>query len=121
MLELRQSVPRILIIAFLCIATVLLFFGLRGNAFVAQEQSDKSRGQSQEVAMQKSAGCMSCHSPMDEATMHPTKTVQLGCTDCHGGTADVSVAPLRVVVEVPLPKVNAPVEVSLPEPNVIKL
>jgi hypothetical protein len=29
---------------------------------------------------------------MDEATMHPTKTVQLGCTDCHGGNAAAGVA-----------------------------
>jgi hypothetical protein len=28
---------------------------------------------------------------MDEATMHPTKTVELGCTDCHGGDSSVSV------------------------------
>jgi hypothetical protein len=91
MVELRQSVPRILITAFLCVATVLLFFGLRGNAFVSQDQSDEMRGQSREAAAQKSAGCLSCHSPMDEATMHPTKTVQLGCTDCHGGNAEASV------------------------------
>jgi hypothetical protein len=83
----------LLIAVFLCIATLLFFFGLRGNAFVAQRPSDDVRGQSREAAAQKSAGCLSCHSPMDEATMHPTKTVQLGCTDCHGGNAEASVAP----------------------------
>ena len=88
----RHSAPRILITAFLGSTTVLLFFGLRGNAFVAQEQlDDEVRGQSREAAAQKSAGCMTCHSPVDEATMHPTKTVQLGCTDCHGGNAEASV------------------------------
>ena len=32
-----------------------------------------------------SAGCMSCHGTTDSATMHPTGTVQLTCSDCHGG------------------------------------
>jgi len=43
-------------------------------------------------AQRKSAGCVSCHSPMDEATMHPTRTVQLGCTDCHGGNSLAAIA-----------------------------
>src|SRR5712692_3789579 len=50
------------------------------------------RGQSLEEAAQKSAGCVSCHTSTDEPTMHPTKTVHLGCTDCHGGNSSVSVA-----------------------------
>jgi hypothetical protein len=29
----------------------------------------------------------------DEPTMHPTKTVALGCTDCHGGNGSISIAP----------------------------
>jgi hypothetical protein len=39
-----------------------------------------------------SAGCVSCHASTDEPTMHPTGTVHLGCTDCHGGNAGVQVA-----------------------------
>jgi hypothetical protein len=31
----------------------------------------------------KSASCISCHT--DVGTMHPPGSVQLGCTDCHGG------------------------------------
>jgi len=50
------------------------------------------RGQSQEEADRKSAGCVSCHTSTDEPTMHPTKTVRLGCTDCHGGNASVAIA-----------------------------
>ena len=50
-------------------------------------------GQSQQDADRKSAGCISCHTSTDEPTMHPTKTVRLGCTDCHGGNAAVAVAP----------------------------
>jgi hypothetical protein len=82
----------LLIAAFLSIATLLLLFGLRRNAFAAQAQPDRVRGQSREAAAQKSAGCISCHSPMDEPTMHPTKTVQLGCTDCHGGNSEARVS-----------------------------
>ena len=37
----------------------------------------------------KSHGCLSCHSPTDSPTMHTTNTVRLGCTDCHGGDADI--------------------------------
>jgi len=48
-------------------------------------------GQSQEEVQRKSAGCVSCHTVTDEPTMHPTKTVQLACTDCHGGDGSASV------------------------------
>ncbi|HTC67065.1 MAG TPA: hypothetical protein VK685_08020, partial [Candidatus Acidoferrum sp.] len=50
------------------------------------------RGQSQEEAQRKSAGCVSCHTVTDEPTMHPTKTVQLACIDCHGGNSSARVA-----------------------------
>src|SRR5262249_28032215 len=50
-------------------------------------------GQSREEADRRSAGCITCHSPMDEPTMHPTRTVQIGCTDCHGGDSSASVVP----------------------------
>ena len=50
-------------------------------------------GQSQGEADLKSAGCITCHTQTDESTMHATGTVRLGCTDCHGGNADVRVAP----------------------------
>jgi LVIVD repeat len=49
-------------------------------------------GQSQADADGKSAGCISCHTQTDEPTMHATGTVRLGCTDCHGGNADVRIA-----------------------------
>ena len=48
--------------------------------------------QTQSDADRKSAGCLSCHNGIDEPTMHPTRTVRLGCTDCHGGDATASVA-----------------------------
>jgi hypothetical protein len=40
----------------------------------------------------KSAGCVSCHTHNDEKTMHETPAIKLGCTDCHGGNADIHVA-----------------------------
>ncbi len=36
-------------------------------------------------AAEKSAGCTSCHTATDHATMHVNPAVLLGCTDCHGG------------------------------------
>jgi len=58
----------------------------------AQEPQNPIRGQSQEEADRKSSGCISCHTATDEPTMHPSKAVHLGCTDCHGGNVSVNVA-----------------------------
>jgi len=44
---------------------------------------DQSRGQ----AMEKSEGCMECHTTTDATSMHKSPNVVLGCTDCHGGNA----------------------------------
>ena len=44
--------------------------------------------QTQEEADRKSAGCMTCHTPVDSQSMHESATVKLGCTDCHGGNVD---------------------------------
>ena len=63
----------------------------RSSAF-AQEQQGSLQGQSQEEAERKSAGCVSCHTATDEPTMHPSRGVHLGCTDCHGGNSSVSIA-----------------------------
>ena len=60
--------------------------------------------QSEADADRKSAGCISCHKNYekapsvpgseaalfrDEPTMHGSKWVKLGCTDCHGGSAKI--------------------------------
>ena len=102
---LRRQIPRLarndggagvarlfLLAAFVVTAIVCLTVGLSAELRVPQENEAVARGQSREEAERKSAGCMSCHSPMDEPTMHPTKTVQLGCTDCHGGNSEARVA-----------------------------
>ena len=46
--------------------------------------------QAQVEADRNSAGCVSCHTDSDAATMHVSSAVVLGCTDCHGGAANVS-------------------------------
>jgi len=40
-------------------------------------------------ADKKSLGCVSCHTGTDRHTMHANPGVVLGCTDCHGGDANV--------------------------------
>jgi hypothetical protein len=47
------------------------------------------RAQTQAQADAKSAGCLTCHTASDAWTMHQSTAVVLGCTDCHGGKADV--------------------------------
>ena len=42
-------------------------------------------------ADKKSAGCVSCHTASDAASMHVSPAVVLGCTDCHGGSAVISI------------------------------
>src|SRR5229473_3234018 len=91
----RQTVsysPRTLCV--LCVSALSFFFALHASprpAAGASQESAPFRGQSQEDADRKSSGCVSCHASTDEPTMHPTKTVHLGCTDCHGGNSFVSV------------------------------
>src|SRR6476469_8394267 len=53
------------------------------------EPTDVLLLQSQADADRKSAGCITCHTATDSATMHSTGTVRLGCTDCHGGNAEI--------------------------------
>ena len=46
---------------------------------------------SSEEAAAASAGCVTCHTKTDEASMHPSGTVTLGCASCHGGDPTVGV------------------------------
>ena len=59
----------------------------------SQEPSDQRSPlllmETQEEADQKSAGCQSCHTKTDSRTMHISQSIHLGCTDCHGGDAQV--------------------------------
>ena len=83
----------LLIGLFVAASFSLLFFSLVRPQAVASAQDAQGpfRGQSQEEATAKSTGCLSCHTATDEPTMHPSKGVHLGCTDCHGGNNSVVV------------------------------
>src|SRR5580698_5242949 len=50
------------------------------------------RGESPEDAQHQSAGCVTCHTATDSASMHAESTVILGCADCHGGDPAVMVS-----------------------------
>src|ERR1700674_5809109 len=92
----RQSAPSSLrTCSVLCVAALSFFLALHASSNPparAPQEAGPFRGQSQEEADRKSSGCISCHGSTDEPTMHPTKTVHLGCPDCHGGNSSVSVA-----------------------------
>ncbi len=45
--------------------------------------------QTQAEADRKSVGCVRCHSDTDQPTMHASKTLRLGCADCHGGSPEI--------------------------------
>ena len=64
-----------------------------GFGMTAQTGVGALAGQSEADMEQKNAGCVSCHTASDEPTMHPTGTVHLACTDCHGGDSSARVAP----------------------------
>ena len=77
-----------LIIAAIAIAVLLLFEG-RMRASQTAAQHGNLLGQSQADVDRKNTGCVSCHVSTDEPSMHPTRTVRLACTDCHGGDTTV--------------------------------
>jgi hypothetical protein len=81
----------LLILCALCVSAFMLFFAARSQSATVQEQPQSVRGQSQEEADAKSSGCISCHTSTDEPTMHPTRTVHIGCIDCHGGNNSVHI------------------------------
>ncbi|HXZ20366.1 MAG TPA: hypothetical protein VEG63_10480, partial [Candidatus Acidoferrales bacterium] len=65
--------------------------GNRQPAAQPSRPQEMTYGQSPAEAERKSAGCKSCHTSEDAPTMHPRGLMPIGCTDCHGGDASVSV------------------------------
>jgi len=59
---------------------------------VGKPQTLKAAMETPAEAETQSTGCVSCHTKTDEATMHPSGTVTLGCATCHGGDPKVSLA-----------------------------
>jgi hypothetical protein len=68
---------------------------LRSPRGLAQAPASPLSTQSQEDADRKSVGCVTCHTQSDAKTMHASPSVRLGCTDCHGGNADIKTAGSR--------------------------
>ncbi len=52
-----------------------------------RESAAAPRWQSEADVQAKSTGCLSCHVKTDQASMHNSDGVLLGCADCHGGDA----------------------------------
>lgn len=79
---------------------VLVFLGLVGIAYGATKEKkvervydvtpNAPRSQTWDAANEKSDGCISCHTDSDAKTMHQLDSVVLGCVDCHGGDASVT-------------------------------
>ncbi len=85
----RISGRRIAVCALLFASGFALWLASGSNAR-SQVQQSSLIGQTQADVKQKNAGCITCHVSTDEPTMHPTKTVRLACTDCHGGDSTAS-------------------------------
>jgi hypothetical protein len=89
------SLRNLCVLCVLCVSAVyflFVFYSDPASKVHAEQDAPPARGQSQQEADRKSSGCISCHTSTDEPTMHPTKTVFLGCTDCHGGNSSISVS-----------------------------
>ncbi|MGB9435613.1 MAG: hypothetical protein WBQ89_25420 [Candidatus Acidiferrum sp.] len=83
-----------LVLIYVTVSLLFLALGARTSSLHASDdQQGLVRGQSQEEADRKSAGCITCHTATDEPSMHPSKAVHLGCTDCHGGNSIAAIAP----------------------------
>jgi len=92
----KSNAPGLSNLLVLCVSGLSLFFVVLASSkspAQAARGTTSFVGESQEEASAKSTGCISCHTSTDEPTMHPTKTVHLGCADCHGGNSSVAVAP----------------------------
>ncbi len=81
--------PRALLIFGLLLLSGALL--LAGPAALQEPAAPVLLKQPQPEADAKSSGCISCHSPLETPTMHATGTVRLGCTDCHGGNAEIRI------------------------------
>ena len=83
--------PRPLFVSALLVVFALLFAIEHRSRAQSQAPQQGLLKQTQAEADRKSTGCVTCHISEDEPTMHPTRTVRLGCVDCHGGDATASV------------------------------
>jgi hypothetical protein len=77
--------------------------GQAAPSLVTNVPPPSPRVQSVEDVTKKSSGCISCHTQTDRKTMHQNPAIALGCTDCHGGNANIV-----------LPKDAAPTDLQSP-------
>jgi LVIVD repeat len=90
-------------VRFWMMALTLCLLTLMGGSQLTASSSEKAvkrdykavfappapRDQTKDEAAAKSVGCVTCHSASDAWTMHKVEAVVLGCTDCHGGNANI--------------------------------
>src|ERR1700722_735022 len=81
----------LLVLSVAALSFLLVLYADSSSKVHAKQDAPPPPGQSPEQAARQSSGCISCHTSTDEPTMHPTRTVFLGCTDCHGGNSSISV------------------------------
>jgi hypothetical protein len=62
---------------------------LLAPAMAAAPPAPAPASQTLREASAKSMGCVSCHTATERPNMHAAETVVLGCTDCHGGNAQI--------------------------------
>jgi hypothetical protein len=87
-----SSLRNLCVLCASALSFLLVLFADWSSLLLARQDAPPVRGQSQQETDRKSTGCITCHTSTDEPTMHLTKTVFLGCTDCHGGNSSISVA-----------------------------
>src|ERR1700722_6336028 len=80
----------LLVLSVAALSFLLVLYADSSSKVHAKQDAPPPPGQSPEQAARQSSGCISCHTSTDEPTMHPTRTVFLGCTDCHGGNSSIS-------------------------------
>src|SRR5712692_6418277 len=80
-----------------CMAVLLVVPGCAPSQHTSETRPPRPKdqlallSQTAEETNRKSAGCLSCHAPIETPSMHTNPAVQAGCVDCHGGTASVFV------------------------------
>src|SRR4029079_9038743 len=83
---------RIILLASVAWTVALVWTVAASNVPAPTPQGGGIKGsmETSDEATAASAGCVTCHTKTDEATMHPSGTVTLGCATCHGGDPKVS-------------------------------
>src|SRR5262245_48010103 len=90
--EARSALRRSLILLTLCAAGMVAcatFTRRDTSSWLGAAPTPSGPGASDEHVEAASAGCLSCHTGIENENMHANNLVAIGCADCHGGHADV--------------------------------